>query len=177
MPYPDYLSNTGSYVQTTQVWDVTEINQMEGINSDMRDLLVRLHQQINNIALVLNGKTTGIYLTDQEFVIGDQYYDPASTNQLQLRPVFRRNYYITALPAGVTNIAHGLPLAGSTYNFVKIYGVANDTVNNLYYPLPFAGAAGNNIEVLVNATNIVITNNSGVATFNDVKVTLEFCKE
>jgi len=113
MAYPDYLSNTGSYVQTTQVWDVSDITNIKDINSDLRDLLVRLHQQINNIALVLNGKTSGLFLTNQEFVTGDQYFDQTSTNQLLLRAVFRRVYYITALPAGVTNIAHGLPLAGS----------------------------------------------------------------
>ena len=56
-----------------------------------------------------------------------------------------------------------------------IYGAATNTTTLVGYPLPFASATNNNIEVSVTATQVLINNNSGV-TFTDSQVTLEYCK-
>jgi len=56
-----------------------------------------------------------------------------------------------------------------------ISGAATNTGTLVGYPLPFASTTGNNIEVTVTATQVVINNNSGV-TFTHSQVTLEFCK-
>lgn len=171
---PDQQINTGNYVGTTQVWDVTQLYSVEVTSPEFKELLVRLYQQINNIALSLNIKDSGYYV-QEEFVTGSQLFNPATTDPLQNRPLFRKTIDLGALPAGVTNVAHGLAIVAS-WRFVKIQGAASDSVGLNYYPLPFASAGGaNNIEVRLNATNVVVTNNSGVNFVNGILI-VEYAK-
>lgn len=173
-PYiPDQQINTGSYIPTTNVWDVSRIYDIEVTSPEFKELLVRLYQNVNNISLVLNTKCTGYYI-NEEFVSGKLFFNPASSDPLQLRPGFIKTINTGALGAGVTAVNHNIAVT-NTFKWMFIYGAASDTGTLIYYSLPFAGAAGNNIEVIVTATQVVITNNSG-ATFTDSQVTLEYCK-
>jgi hypothetical protein len=170
---PGQQINTGSYVPTTNVWDVARLYEVD-INSDeFKELLVRLYQNVNNIALVLNTKSTGYYI-NEEFVSGKLFFNPESSDPLQLRPGYIMAVNTGALGAGVTAIDHNIAVTDS-FKWMFIYGSATDTVTIVGYPLPFSGAAGNNIEVSVTATQVLINNNSGV-TFTDSQVTLEYCK-
>lgn len=175
MPFvPDQQINTGSYVQQTPIFDVSKLYEVEVNSPEFKELLVILAQQTNNISLVLNNKISGYYLLE-EFVTGANYFNPNSTDPLQLKPEFGKTFNIGALPAGVTNVAHNLTIT-NTWQFTNIYGTANDNVGSNYYPLPFASAGGaTNIELRVNATNIVITNNSGI-NFTSCLVTLKYLK-
>lgn len=173
-PYiPDQTANTGSFVQTTQVWDVSALYDVEVTSPAFKELLVRLYQQINNMALSLNLKDTGYYIT-QEFVNGQQYFS-TTNNQNTLRSVFRLVVDTGALAAGVNTVAHGLTI-GTTWSFTRIYGVATDIAGGNFCALPWASAGGaNNIELAVGNANIVITNNSGF-TFAKSYVVLEYIK-
>ena len=95
-----------------------------------------------------------------------------------LPPSFRGSYRLVvntgALGAGVTTIAHGLPVT-STWQWTRIYGAATDSATPLGYPMPWAGAAGAYIDLHVTGTNVVIDNGSGV-TFDKSMVILEFLK-
>lgn len=171
---PDQQINTGNFVTTTQVWDVSRLYEVDIQSPEFKELLVRLYQQINNIALSLNLKDTGYYLLE-EFVTSGQLFNATSNDPLQNRPIFRRTVNMGALPAGVTTVAHGLTITAA-WRFIKILGAASDTVGFNYYPLPFASAGGaTNIEVRVTATNVVVTNNSGIA-FTNAIVILEYVK-
>lgn len=171
---PEQQQNTGNFVSSTQVWDVGRLYEIEVTSPEFKDLLVRLYQQVNNIAVSLNLKDTGYYLLE-EFVTSGQLFNPASNDPLQNRPIFRKTVNIGALPAGVTNSPHGLTIT-NTWRFLKIQGAASDAVGMNYYPLPFASAGGaTNIEVRVTATNVVVTNNSGIA-FTNAIVVLEYTK-
>lgn len=174
-PYiADQQKNTGSFIATTAVWDVTQLYQTDVTSPEFKELLVRLYQQVNNIAIALNTKDSAYYLTE-EFVNSQLFTDPTNLNQLNLRPVFRKFINIGPLGPGVTTIAHGLAIT-NMWKFTRIYGVASDTVGFNYYPLPWASAAGaTNIELKVNLNNVVITNNSGIV-FTDCYVILEFLK-
>lgn len=171
---PGQQQNTGSYVPTTSVWDVARISEIDVNSPEFKELLVRLYQNVNNIALVLNTKTTGYYI-NEEFVSGKLFYNPNSFNDpLQLRPGFLKTINTGALGAGATTINHNIAVT-ATFQWMFIYGAATNTSTLVGYPLPFAGAAGNNIEVSVSSTQVLINNNSGV-TFTDSQVTLEYCK-
>ena len=170
MAYITNQTNTGSFVPTTNIWDVGTLFDVDVNSPDFKELLVRLYQNVNNIALVLNSKESAFYLT-QEFLTSQVYFTPNSSD---LRPGFRELVNIGPLGAGVTTTAHNL-VPTSTWTFTKIYGAASNTGTLVYYPLPFAGAAGNNIEVTVNATNVVIDNASGV-TFTNAYVIVEYIK-
>lgn len=168
-----------SFVPTTNVWDVGEIQDIDVTKPEFKELLVRLYQNLNNMANAVNIKDTGFYSL-QEYATGQQFFsNPAFTSKTLTAPaqrsVFRMTYYITNLPAGVTTVPHNISV-NSQLTFVNIYGVANDTVGFNYYPLPFASAAGaTNIELRLDGTNIIITNNSGV-TFNKTYIVVEYIK-
>jgi nucleoside-triphosphatase THEP1 len=55
------MAGEGSFVQTTQVWDVDEIYSMDIKSPEFKELLVRMYQNLNDIAVVLNTKDTGYY--------------------------------------------------------------------------------------------------------------------
>lgn len=171
----DQQINTGSYVATTNVWDVSRLYEIEVNSPEFKELLVRLYQNINNISLVLNTKSTGYYI-NQEFVSGKLFYNPSElpNDPLQLRPGFIMTVDTGPLGSGVTSIDHGIAVTDA-FQWMFISGAATNTGTMVGYPLPFAGATGNNIEVTVTATQIVINNNSGV-TFTQSQVTLEYCK-
>lgn len=170
---PNQQMNTGSYVTTTNVWDVGQLHEVNVNSPEFKELLVRLYQNINNISLVLNTKSTGYYI-DQEFVSGKLFFNANSNDPQLLRPGFIKYVNTGILGAGVTSINHNIAVT-STFQWMFISGAATNTVALTGYPLPFAGATGNNIEVTVTSTQIVINNNSGV-TFTNSQVTLEYCK-
>jgi hypothetical protein len=172
---PGQQIDTGSYVPTTSVWDVSRLYEVDVNSTEFKELLVRLYQNINNIALVLNTKATGYYI-NQEFVSGKLFFNPGANpnDPLQLRPGFLMTVNTGALGAGVTAVNHNIAVT-NTFKWMFIYGAATNTGTIVGYPLPFAGAAGNNIEVSVTATQVLINNNSGI-TFTDSQVTLEYCK-
>jgi len=175
MPYEtDFLSNTGSFVPTTFIFDVARLYEVEVTSPEFKELLVRLYQNLNLMAIVLNTKSTGYYL-GTELNSSNQYYNPADPgNPINQRPGFITTVNIGALGAGVTSVNHGLAVT-STWKWMKIYGAATISGTPAGYPLPFAGATGNNIEVTVTATQVVINNQSGVV-FTDATVILEYVK-
>ena len=170
---PNQFVNTGSYVSTTNVWDVGALQSADINSAEFKELLVRLYQNVNNISLVLNTKDSAFYLT-QEFVTGQLYFNPLSFNQLDLRGGFRIVINIGPLAPGTVNIAHGL-VPDSNWTFTFINGAASDTVNMLYYPIPYSSSTGNTIEVTVDATYVNVTNNTAV-TFTNSYVILEYLK-
>ncbi len=175
--YPiNQQENTGSFVLTTNVWDVSEIYNLNNVDDDFKELLVRLYQNLNLIAQVLNSKDSAYYLT-QEFNTGQLYFNSTSTDPMMLKPGFRKVINTGALTAGVNTIAHNINGATgitSNYTWFFINGAATNSTTPLGVPLPYAGIAGNdNITVVVNKFNLVITNNSGF-TFDKSSVTLEY---
>lgn len=170
---PDQQINTGSFVPTTNIWDVSRIYEVDIQSPEFKELLVRLYQNVNLMALVLNAKDSAYYLPE-EFATGRLFYNPNSNSPLNLIPGFRKWFLTGALGAGVTAVNHNLSVT-TTWKFISISGCASDTAGSNYYPLPFPGATGNNIEVRVTSTQIVITNNSG-ATFDYSEIILEYIK-
>lgn len=164
---------TGSFVQTTQVWDVARLYEVDVTSTEFKELLVRLYQQVNNIAVALNTKKTAYYLNEQ-FNNGSQWFNPLSTSPLDTRAGFTKVIDTGALGAGATVVAHGITITATT-KFTHIYGSANDNVTPRYYPIPFIDPAGGgaDIAVQVNATNVIVTNNTGT-NFTSSYIILEF---
>lgn len=175
MPFiPNFQNNVGLYVATTDVWEISRLQDIDVNSEEFKLLLVRLYQNVNNIAIALNLKDSGIYPLTQ-FVNGQQYFSTNSANPNDVRSVFRIVVNIGVLAAGVTTVAHGLTIQ-TQWTFTRIYGTATDTILGNYYPLPFTSAGGAaNIELRVDNTNVIITNNSGVD-FQRCYVVLEWVK-
>lgn len=164
--------NTGSFVATTNVWDVGQLLEADVNSEEFKLLLVRLYQNINNISLVLNGKETGFHLLE-EFVTGQQWFNINNDNN-QLRPNYRLVVNTGALGAGLNQTPHGLTPT-NTWTFTRISGAASDTTTLTYVPLPHANGGATDIIVTVDATFVNITNNSGAA-FTNSYIILEYLK-
>lgn len=184
--YPSQL-NLGSFVPTTNVWDVNQIYSTEVTSPEFKELLVRLYQNINNIAINLNLKDTGYYDL-QEFVNGQKYFfNPllnSTTSQAdQYRQVFRMVVNCGTITASNTyTIAHNIAV-DNNYSFTRIYGCASNAQLSAptfasFIPLPYPSATSANIvELSVDETNITIITGSGVGTYTKTYVVLEYIKQ
>jgi hypothetical protein len=168
----------GSFVTTTDIWDVTQVYQVEDVSPAMRELLIRMYQNLNRMSLVLNTSTKGYYDIAGEFVDGNVWFPkPGLTSQTSRTPAFRQEIRTVlnlpqngggfALPIGITNTNHNITINNSTL-FTQIYGCASDTIGFNYFPIP-----DTNIAIQVNQTQVVINNTSGI-NFTDCFVVLSY---
>lgn len=167
----------GSLIPTTYIWDVDQLQDIDVTSPEFKELLIRLHQYINDIAINVNLRDSGVYDV-QETVNGQGYFPTTPTTQDSdvYRAVFRKViYYPTALPnAGSQPVAHNIDLNGAC-TFTRIYGVANDTTAQSYLPLPYASpTAANNIELSLDATNVTITTGSNRSAYTQNYFVVEF---
>lgn len=175
--YTPIQQNTGNFIPTTNIWDVSQLYEVDVRSPEFKELLVRLYQYVSNIAVALNNKTSSIYLKE-EFVNSKQFFGTVDTSQLNLRPNFWIVVDTGAIALGANapiNIGVNFDANTKTTN---IYGSASDSGTLKWYPLCFAGAAGNNIELIVSGTAptvLTITNNSG-QTFTSGIVIIEYLK-
>ncbi len=169
MAYPNnQQANTGQFIPTTSIFEMQRVESIDTNSPEFKQLIVRLYQAVNVIALAVNLKDTGFYI-EEEFATGQMYFNPLDSDPLELRPVFRSTFNTGPLNAGLTVIAHNLPIT-NTWQFVHIYGAANDTVGGNYFPMPTF-----NILLTVDAVNININNGSGI-NFTNSTVVLEYLK-
>jgi len=173
----------GSFVPTNFVWDIQQLQQIDVTSPEFKELLVRLYQNINLIALGLNIKDTGLYAISNEVVNGQLWFpNPANTSSTAatpaLRQVFRKLVNFGALPDTATkSVPHGITCKTTTggTTFTRIYATASDTTNRVYIPIPYASPTlANNIEINVDATNVNITTGSNRSAFNVCYVILEY---
>lgn len=169
----------GAFVQTTQVWDVAQVEDVDVNSKEFKELLIRLYQQINNISNVLNIKDTGQYQLS-EFITGQLFFsNPAlSSDTLQVaidRQVIRKVINFGALPNAATkSVAHGINCTSAT-SFTAIYGASTDPSGLNYIPLPYASPTLiNNIELKLTGTNVTIITGSNRSNFTITYIVLEY---
>ncbi len=171
MAGPQFPQSLGLFVPTTDVWDQASISQMDVNSEEFRLLLIRLYQNISNISNVLNLKESALYDLKQ-FVTGQLFFSITNGQPQKLRNAFRLVMNVGPINPGLNTFAHGLIII-SSWTFTHIYATASDNIGFNYYPIPWSGAAGAFISIVVNATDVVINNNSGV-TFTSCIVVLEY---
>ncbi len=173
----------GAFTPTSNVWDLEQLLSLD-VDPKLKELLIRLYQNLNLMALVINIKDSGYYIP-QEFVNGQMLFpDPnkpaGSTSTPPYRQVYRIVIQFGALPNGTMtptkSVPHNLTI-NSSWVFTRIYGVANDPVAFSYLPLPYASATGANIELFVDATNVtIVTTAVDYSAYTNTLVVLEYCK-
>ena len=176
--------NPGAFIATTSVFDVAQLSSVAVTSPEFKNLIVRLYQNVNNIALLLNLKDTGYYV-EQEFINGQVFFpNPALNSLMQQAPTYRQVYRMVvdfgALPNTATKtVAHNIPnIATVDFTFTRIYGAASDTTGKTFIPLPYASnTAGASIELSVDATNVIITTGSNRTNYNVCYVVLEYIKQ
>ena len=173
------INDFGLFIPTTTLFDVSEIQEIDVNSEQFKELLVRLYQTVNNIALATNLKETGYYLT-QEFVTGGVYFNAANNFNL-LRPIYRTVVNFGALPAaGTKTVAHGIPAVTNAFSFVKLYAVSTDPTSVTFIPIPYVSASSvtDNLEIYADATNVyIITGGTDYSAYTTTYVVLEYLKE
>lgn len=172
-------NNTGAFIPTTNVWDVSEIYATDVTSDAFKELLVRLYQNLNLMSVGVNNRDAGFYDTS-EFVCGQQFFsDPAlrSTDQTTpiLRPVFRKVINFGALPDTATkSVAHGITTTVNT-SFTRMYGVATKPHA---LPATFSGVSipNSSITLEVDGTNVKITTAANLTAYTITYVILEYIK-
>ena len=174
-----FPQNTGSFVPVSNVWDVSQVQDLN-IDPALKELLVRLYQNINLISINLNIKDTGYY-SQLEFVNGQLFFpNPAATPSASMpatyRQVFRKVINFGNLPNAATkSVAHKIPV-NIGYTFTRIYGCATDP-NTEFIPLPYSsGTLNKNIELWVDTTNVNIKTSIDYSAYTTTYVVLEFIK-
>lgn len=166
--------NFGSYIPTTYTWEIQQL-QDANIDPKLKELLIRLYQNINNMSLVINTKDSAIYF-DQEFLTGQIYFPNPNLNSTTAqaptpRSVFRKVVNFGTLPnAATTSIAHGISF-NSSYIFTRIYGAATDQTGLNALPIP-----QQDLIVTVDATNVSVTTTSNYSSYNQTYIVLEYIK-
>lgn len=170
----------GTTLPTTYIWDVSPIYDLN-LSNDVKELLVRMYQNINSIALVTNTKESGYYLTDALYYNDQQWFPNTNTGELTnpyIKPVNRSGGRVTlkdiALPnTGTVSIPHNIPCTPQTRIFVK-YADAVNSAGTSFLPLPYASATlANVIELNADNVNVNITTNSNRTDYTAI-VVLDF---
>ena len=173
-------SNPGLFVPTTYIWDVARVNDVDVNTPEFKELLVRLYQNLNSMAIALNWKDTGFYL-QEEFVNGQIYFPSPTLSSTTAqsptnRQVFRKVVNFGVLPnTAAKSVAHGLTIT-SGYSFTRIYGTATNP-STQFIPLPYASTTGDTIELSVDATNVTVTTVSNKSAFTTTYIVLEYIKQ
>lgn len=175
-------TNVGSFIPTTSVYDVNEIYAVDVTSPAFKELLVRLYQNLNNMAVSVNTRDAGLYST-QEFVNSQKWFsNPALSSATATTPtqrqVFRKVINFGALPnaAGKTQ-AHGIT-TNTSFSFTRMYGCATNPAAPSYIPIPYASATAviNNLELSADGTNVTITTGFNYSAYTICYVILEYLK-
>jgi hypothetical protein len=155
-------ANTLSPYLPTSIWFPEDFTQFR----------IKFLQSYRDIANNLNIREIGIFDL-QESLTGEQWFTAGDPQKK--RGVFRKVFSIGAIAAGVTlNTPHGLT---NVTAYTHIYGTAITAVPD-NRPIPFASATvvTNQIEIRVDATNIIIVNGATAPNITSGLVVLEFLK-
>ena len=179
-PAPTPQQNqVGAFVPTSFIWDVQQLYQIEINSPEFKELLVRLYQNVENIASVLNIKDSGYYNT-LEFVTGQLFfpnplYNSQTAQTAIFRQVIRKTIIFGALPnTGTKSVAHGITVnAGTTW--VNMWATATDTTGLTGLNIPYASPTlANNVEIYPDATNVNIITGSNRSNYTICNVVLEY---
>lgn len=165
----------GMFLGTTQVWDVSDVSGKE-ITPSLKELLVKMYQNLNLMAMTVNNKDSGMYLNINEYACGQTYF-PTNTDTGKQRAVYRKVVNFGQLPNNATGDAlHGVDVSAG-YVFTRIYATASDTTANTFLPIPYASIVANdNIELWADATKVYIKTGKDRTSFGTCYAVIEYLK-
>jgi len=176
----------GVFTPTTQVWDVGEVQSANIDNKALKELLIRMYQNLNRMALSVDARQSGEYALIEAMNAQKWFMDTTITGGVvspktgdQRRQAFRKVFnWGKPLPnAASDTIPHNISL-NNDLMFTHIYGVTrNSTGAGIWLPLPFASPTlANNIKLSVEGANIVIETGSNRTAFTETYIVLEYLK-
>ena len=181
MPSP-IQTNAGLFIPTTNIWDVGRLYEIDINSNEFKELIIRLYQNINSIALSLNLKQSG-YFYNQEFVNGQVWFPNANNVQSGTIPLDGRQGFTTvvnfgALPNATTkSVPHGVSGNTYTYTATRVWAAATNYITGKWLPLPYASTTLNqNIILNVDPVNVNITTAIDYSAYTACQVVIEYLK-
>lgn len=174
-------SSSGTFIPTTQIWDVSEIKDVDVTKPEFKELLVRMYQNLNTMAISINNKESAFYDT-QETVKGQAFFsnpanDSSTASAPENRQVFNKVINFGMLPNAATkNYAHGIGIKRG-FTFTRIYGCATQQENTNpavvfnAIPIPYSTI----VLLNVTATDVVITTTADYRNYT-AYIVLEYIK-
>lgn len=164
----------GQFLPTQYIFDVQALRTNAIEQPQLRELLIRVALAFQQSNITVNNKTSATYSL-QEILDNNQWFTTTANNpRAEYRKVINIGALLNAAPS---TIAHGITVTSTTV-FTNIRGFASDTTNNVYIPIPFVDVSGTiaagNIEIYVDATNVVITPTGDATNFDVCLVVLEY---
>lgn len=157
---PNQVEYTGSYVPSTNIWDVQRLQEVDVNSPEFKELLVRLYQNVNLISVVLNTKDTAFYNT-QAIATGAQWYNPNNADPNQYRVPLRKVINFGALPAaGSKSVAHGISFGSLPTSVVPVcfYGTAINPITGAWLSIGHAATSlAGMLQLTGDTTNVTIT--------------------
>lgn len=122
---------------------------------NLQALGLELNKMYIDIANVVNARTIGVFPVSSQAISGETWFTTGSSKKQQ---GLRRVYPFTS---SSLTIAHGINTSQIS-GFIRIFGTFVDG-SGVYYPLPYIDtvSASNQVNIIVNTTNIVITLGGG----------------
>ena len=169
----------GVFLPTTQIWDSVNIQETNVQSSEFKDLIIKLYENNNEMAQVINLKDTGIYDIN-EFVCGQTFFptvDSSTSERTAFRQVYRKVIVVGALlDTAAKSVAHSLAITDNVI-VTRVYGASTDTTGHTYIPLPYASPAlVDNIELSLDATNVIVTTGKDRTAYDTTYVVIEFLR-
>jgi hypothetical protein len=163
----------GIFLPSTQVWDVNDIKDTDASDS-LKELLIRMYQNLGNMATAINSKESAVYDT-QEFVTGGVYFPSVGLTSQTVQTPRQRQIVRTVVNfgpltnVGLNQVAHNIPF-NSGYTLVQMYGGVTDATNLRFTGLSFTASLNSgiapelttDISLWADGTYVYIDNN-GVA--------------
>jgi len=179
-------SSSGVYIPTTQVWDVTEIHEIDVTKPEFKELLVRMYQNLNSMSMAIGTKESSFYSTLE--TVKGQAFNPriadtdTTISNPESRQVFNKVVNFGALPNTATkSVAHDIT-TNVGFSFTRIYGCATkpdaNPANFRAIPIPYVdpGVLANGILLNVDGTNVNITTAADYSAYTVTYVILEYIK-
>jgi hypothetical protein len=138
---------------------------------ELHQLTVEINKAYVDTALAVNNRTISLFNINRPAINGESWFIMNNQRQQGSRQVYTFGSIVAA-----TNIPHGLT-TGPLF-FTRIYGTFTDGTN--WYPLPYVDvtAADNQVNIVVNPTNIVVTPGAGTPpTISSGMVVLEWISQ
>jgi len=173
----------GFYFPTSARYDAELIKNLDIQSPQFKDFLVDLGRTVNEVSFYMNQRAIGLHSVSEQ-VSGKQFFPAAGapTGDGQTSQINRQAYFKTidfgVLPVlGATPIPHDIDF-DADYSVINIYGAATKpTVPLSYIPLPYSSPTANeNIELEVDATNVIITTAIDYSTYTICYVVIEYLK-
>lgn len=177
----------GAAVPTSNVWDVTALYDMDVTSPEFKELLIRLYQNLNLMANVLDVKDSGYYDID-EFTNGQLFFPnpnpPAGTHITpNYRPAIRKVINFGALPNGavpgglIKPVAHNVTFTANC-TMTRIYGTATKPVAPYsYIGLDFSsGILNENIKLWADGTNVYVQTWIDYSMYTRCIIVMEYLK-